>query len=63
MTVAASSSSRSVPPALFAVTAFASAGLVFLVQPMVAKMLLPRLGGTPDVWNTAMTTTRSGLTR
>lgn len=28
--------------------------LLFLVQPMVAKMLLPSLGGTPSVWNTAM---------
>ncbi len=39
---------------LFVVTTFLGAGLLFLVQPMVAKMLLPRLGGTPDVWNTAM---------
>ncbi len=39
---------------LFVVTTFLGASLLFLVQPMVAKMLLPRLGGTPDVWNTAM---------
>ncbi|MFN3522920.1 MAG: spermidine synthase [Phenylobacterium sp.] len=40
--------------ALFAVTIFASAALVFLVQPMVAKMVLPLLGGSPSVWNTSM---------
>jgi hypothetical protein len=39
---------------LFAVTLFVSASLLFLVQPMVGKMILPRLGGTPAVWNTCM---------
>ncbi len=43
-----------VPPALFAVTVFASAALVFLVEPMVAKLVLPRLGGSPSVWNTSL---------
>jgi hypothetical protein len=33
---------------------FVSASLLFLVQPMVGKMVLPRLGGTPAVWNTCM---------
>jgi SAM-dependent methyltransferase len=28
--------------------------LLFLVQPMVARMALPRLGGAPSVWNSAM---------
>lgn len=28
--------------------------LLFLVQPMVARMALPRLGGAPGVWNSAM---------
>ena len=41
-------------PFLFAITLFVSATLLFLVQPMVAKMVLPRLGGTPAVWNTCM---------
>lgn len=41
-------------PALFAATTFASAGLVFLVQPMVAKLVLPLLGGSPSVWSTSM---------
>src|SRR5207237_10347111 len=39
---------------LFAVTLFVSATLLFLVQPMIAKMILPKLGGTPAVWNTCM---------
>jgi hypothetical protein len=39
---------------LFAVTLFVSATLLFLVQPMIAKMILPSLGGTPAVWNTCM---------
>src|SRR5262249_26385062 len=39
---------------LFALTLFVSATLLFLVQPMVGKMLLPMLGGTPAVWNTCM---------
>lgn len=42
------------PEALFAVTVFSSAALVFLVQPMVAKLVLPLLGGSPSVWNTSM---------
>ncbi|HEX3146719.1 MAG TPA: fused MFS/spermidine synthase [Gemmataceae bacterium] len=39
---------------LFGVTLFVSATLLFLVQPMVGKMILPLLGGTPAVWNTCM---------
>lgn len=41
-------------PALFAGAVFASASLVFLVQPMVARLVLPTLGGSPAVWNTSM---------
>ena len=44
----------SISPILFAVTTFASAGLVFLVQPMVAKLVLPLLGGSSSVWNTSI---------
>ncbi|HEY0437429.1 MAG TPA: spermidine synthase, partial [Phenylobacterium sp.] len=40
--------------ALFPAAIFTSAALVFLVQPMIAKMLLPKLGGTPAVWNASM---------
>lgn len=39
---------------LFAVTVFVSAGLVFLVEPMIGKLLLPLLGGAPAVWNTSL---------
>ncbi|QBX37903.1 spermidine synthase [Brevundimonas sp. S30B] len=41
-------------PLLFAVAIFTSASLVFLVQPMAAKLILPMLGGSPSVWNTSM---------
>ncbi len=40
--------------ALFSGTLFLSAGLMFLVQPMFAKFLLPLFGSTPAVWNAAM---------
>jgi hypothetical protein len=39
---------------LFAIALFVSATLLFLVEPMIAKMILPSLGGTPAVWNTCM---------
>ncbi len=41
-------------PPLFVVAVFTSAALVFMVQPMVAKLVLPMLGGSPAVWNTSM---------
>ena len=44
----------SLAPGLFACTVFASAALVFLVEPMVAQLLLPHLGGSPAVWNTSV---------
>lgn len=31
---------------------FLSAGLVFLIQPLFARLLLPEFGGAPSVWNT-----------
>src|SRR3954452_9395961 len=33
---------------------FLSAALLFAVQPMFTKMVLPRLGGAPQVWSGAM---------
>lgn len=39
---------------LFGAVAFVSALLLFLVQPMAGKMILPRFGGTPAVWNTCL---------
>src|SRR4029077_14120913 len=39
---------------LYAAALFTSAMLLFLIQPMIAKMILPLLGGTPAVWNTCL---------
>ncbi len=39
---------------LFVLTIFTGSFLLFLVQPMVARMALPKLGGAPAVWNSAM---------
>ena len=41
-------------PTLFALTMLIGACLLFVVQPMIAKMVLPLLGGSPAVWNTCM---------
>ena len=38
----------------FTVTMLLSAFLLFLVEPMFARMMLPLLGGSPAVWNTAV---------
>jgi hypothetical protein len=38
----------------FTVSLFLSAFLLFSVQPVVSRMLLPRLGGSPAVWNTCV---------
>jgi predicted O-methyltransferase YrrM len=40
--------------ALFALATFLGAALLFLVQPIVARMALPLLGGSPAVWSTCM---------
>ena len=48
-------------PWLFAVAIFTSAALVFVVQPMVTRLVLPMLGGSPAVWNTAMVFFQSAL--
>ena len=40
--------------ALFSFTILLGAALLFLVQPMVAKMVLPRLGGSASVWVACM---------
>src|SRR4051812_9135749 len=44
---------RSVVP-LFAATLFVSSLLMFALEPIVAKTVLPILGGTPMVWNTCV---------
>lgn len=40
--------------AVYALTSILSAFLVFFIQPVVAKIALPTLGGTPVVWNGCM---------
>lgn len=39
---------------LFTATTFLSAFLLFFIQPMFAKMVLPLLGGAPSVWAVAL---------
>lgn len=39
---------------LFTLTVFTGSSLLFVVQPMFAKLVLPHLGGSPSVWNTCM---------
>lgn len=39
---------------VYTATIFVSAMLLFSVQPMFTKMVLPRLGGSPAVWSVAM---------
>ena len=48
------STSTYLPPLLFSVTLFTSAGLLFWIQPLIAKTLLPFWGGAPAVWNTCL---------
>ena len=47
--------------ALFAATLFLSALLIFAIQPMFTKMVLPKLGGSPSVWSVAMVVFQSAL--
>ncbi len=42
------------PVWLFAGSIFASAFLIFAVQPMVGKHILPWFGGAPAVWMTCL---------
>ena len=39
---------------LFTGPVFLSASLLFFVQPLYAKIVLPKIGGAPAVWTTAM---------
>jgi hypothetical protein len=41
-------------PATFAGAILVSAALLFMVQPMFTKMVLPRFGGAPSVWSVAI---------
>jgi hypothetical protein len=46
---------------LYAVTIFLSAVLIFAIQPMFTKMVLPRLGGSPSVWSVALVVFQTAL--
>ena len=48
------SAARRAQLSLFTMTMFVGAALLFWVQPLFTKMVLPLLGGSPSVWNTAM---------
>ena len=41
-------------PLLYSSASFLGAFLLFSLQPMIAKMMLPQFGGAPSVWNTCM---------
>ncbi len=41
-------------PLVFTLTIFLSASLLFFVQPLFARIVLPAIGGSPAVWTTAM---------
>src|SRR5713101_4994920 len=48
------SSARALLLATFTAAIVVSAGLLFVVQPMFTKMVLPRFGGAPSVWSVAI---------
>lgn len=43
-----------VAPAVFTLTVLTSASLLFFVQPLFTRIVLPHIGGAPAVWTTAM---------
>ncbi len=45
---------RAIAPSLFVAAVFVSAALVFMVEPMMARLVLPILGGSSAVWNTSL---------
>lgn len=47
---------------LFSLSIFLSAFLLFQIQPMIGRFILPWFGGTPAVWSTAMLFFQSLLT-
>src|SRR5712691_9207768 len=62
MTLSATSAATDQPSAsrnrlvlvVYTAAIFVSALLLFSVQPLFTKMVLPRLGGSPAVWSVAM---------
>jgi hypothetical protein len=47
--------------AVYVVTIFLAAFLLFQIQPIIAKMILPRFGGTSAVWSACMLFFQAGL--
>ena len=45
----------------YALTIFLSAFLLFLVQPLIAKQILPWFGGASSVWTTCLLFFQSAL--
>jgi hypothetical protein len=43
-----------IPALTFAITIFLSAFLLFLVQPLISRYILPWFGGTPAVWSVSL---------
>ena len=39
---------------VYSIAIFIGSALLFLIQPMAAKLLLPTFGGSPAVWTSAM---------
>ncbi|HEX9106413.1 MAG TPA: fused MFS/spermidine synthase [Longimicrobiales bacterium] len=52
--LAGASAAGRVLPLLYAGAIFWSAALLFWIEPLVSKQLLPLLGGSPGVWNTCL---------
>src|SRR5437588_2461202 len=50
----AQSATRALLLSTFTAAIFVSAALLFMVQPMFTKMVLPRFGGAPSVWSVAI---------
>jgi len=48
-------------PSPYVAAVFLSAALIFLVQPMFAKMATPLLGGAPNVWNVSLVCFQAAL--
>src|SRR5258708_10860281 len=53
-TTQGATSGRALLLATFTAAITLSAALLFMVQPMFTKMVLPRFGGSPSVWSVAI---------
>src|SRR5262247_294961 len=52
--ISRASRSRALLLVTFIATVVLSAALLFMVQPMFTKLVLPRFGGAPSVWSVAI---------